>query len=122
MPRDQIKGEVITATEAFKRIGLELPVPGGELSQPLVEWTGYPAPFACGVTEKAKLHEGTPYENEQTYRRCQFICGGPVLYTWPCVAKSYANGELFYLRSKLVVAIDNVPGYSMPILRAGITD
>lgn len=61
--------EIITAREAVTRLGLAGLDLGGR-DDVLVEWTGYPQPFALG------------HYDEKGRRVSRHNCGGEVLFSW----------------------------------------
>jgi hypothetical protein len=107
-----IKGEIITAREALDRVGLDISLGCGDTNY-LVEWRGYPKPFACGHTAKG--------EGDTTVRVNQAYASGPMLYSWQRIGKGENNGGAYFyhLASSLVVSIQEKDGRT--ILVPGVT-
>lgn len=107
--------EIITVREALTRLHLEGLIPDGGRADWLVEWSGYPKPFACGhdrVRGFGPLHEDKPndqYGSARWYQeKCrvnQFLCSGAVLFSFPCVSDS----KQYYLDSTFCIVIDHPP-------------
>lgn len=120
-----IKGEIITVKEALERLGLD--IGDDRYWGCLVEWTGYPKPFACGHTAiygfgpldnpKDNGRNGKGRRYQENVRVNQYLCGGAVLYSWPRVDYN----QSFLLNSDVVVCIDTIPDSHDTCLRIGIT-
>lgn len=132
----EIKGEIITAAEALKRVGLEDLADNGY--HPLVEWTGYPKPFSGHTAvygfgpldhpEKQEDAEGKRYGRGRRYQQLarvsQYICSGHVLFSWCAIGVSKnARGDEYHYRlnSSMVVSIDETPDNKSTCLKVGWT-
>lgn len=101
-----VQGEIITLREALDRLGLDIVSTADDA---LIEWKGYPKPFACGHTRLAK--EGYA----STIRVSQHRCSGTVLFAWRCVSSAKPH---FALNCGAFVSIDTREGDTF--LHAGI--
>jgi hypothetical protein len=114
-----IKGEVITAREALARVGLEDLATEWEADR-LVEWTGYPKPFACGHTAEygygpaqdgvEPARDGSHRMYKGLHRVSQHFASGPVLFCWSRIGKSSNGGGHYHLCGGLVVSVVELEG------------
>lgn len=93
--------EVVTVSEALKRVGLEGLIVGS-WAENHVDWTGFPAAFECG-----HVREGAGGQPE---RVSQAYCGGGrILYSWSLVGGvDSKEGAPFHLGHELVVTVQTV--------------
>ena len=123
--------EIMLAADVLARVGL------GDLAGPheyrdLVEWTGYPTPFACGHTsvygfgplDKPELHEthegkraGKGRRYQEKVRVNQHQCSGDVLFVWQGISETRGTP----INTALVVSVDRLPDDGRTCLKIGWT-
>ncbi len=120
-----ITGEVITAAEAFERVGLKIRPHWAE--DTYIHWTGYPTLFDCGHTATYGFGplddpdnndaRGSGRRYQEEVRIGQFWCSGAVLMSWSLVDSRHK----WVARNAVVVSVDETPDGKRPCLKAHIT-
>lgn len=118
--------EIILAREALRRVNLE-DLWDDSLDDVLVEWTGYPKPFACGHTS---IYGSGPLDNPETNNRCgagrryqeltrvsQHFADGAVLFSWPVMSTTKPH---YKSRFGLAVCVIETPDSKQIGLTAGL--